>query len=139
MTELWLPRHLRPARTPINIVFYKHVTSGRLIVGFPEQYPAPHGFEKIVCQNSHDVEIYSARLRQQEQDEAEKTDYERELIEGPIRDAMRKELIHLRDNARNDINQEFCEFALRKLDERVARGKMIRESYMHVEGYEQGH
>ena len=139
MSNLWVPRHLRPARKPVRVVFYKHSTSGRIVVGFPENFPAPHGFEKIVCTTAHEVEQWSSRLRAQEKADEEMTDIQREMIEGPIREYARKELLHLRANARNQINRDFIDAALKRIDEKEKRGKMVRESAMHVEGYEEGH
>jgi hypothetical protein len=66
------------------------------------------------------------------------TEEEREIAEGPMRDYARKELIHLRDNARNQINRDFCQMALDKMDEYDRKRKEKRESFMHIEGYEHG-
>ena len=119
------PRHAQLAR---KIVFYKHVASGRLTAGFPEEFPAPKCMEKIVCNHASEVERYSAIMRQQE----------KELFEAPIRAEHRQELQRLAANARNQLNRDFCLFALKKLDEADERGKLIRESYMHVEAFEEG-
>ena len=139
MPELWVPAHLRPARQRTSIVFYRHGSSKRLMVGFPEHFPAPHGFEKIVCHSAADVEKYSKMLNAQDKADQEMNEYQRELVEGPIRDACRKELQHLMMNARNQLNRDFCAYALRRIEEREKKGRMIRESFQHIEAYEAGH
>ncbi len=138
MTELWLPKHLRPARKPIAVVFYYSKTLDRIMVGFPENYPAPKGFEKIVCRTAHDVEIWSEKMRQQDKRDEEMTEEQRELVEGPIREYARKQLLHLMANARNSINKEFCRVALAKMDADAEKRKMKRESYQHIEAFEDG-
>lgn len=134
------PRPIRPRQAQLStkIVFYKHVRTGRLTVGFPENYPVPQNMEKIVCNHVSDVEHYSAIMRQQDKQQEEMTDIERELFEAPIRAEHRKELQHLAANARDQLNKDFCLFAIRKIDEADARGKTVRESYMHLEAFEAG-
>ena len=121
-----------------KIVFYRHPPTGRLTVGFPEEYPAPQGMEKIVCVHASEVERYSAIMSKQEREREEMSDIERELFEAPIRAEHRKELQRLAANARDQLNRDFCLYALQKLDEAESRGKTIRESYMHIEAFEQG-
>lgn len=139
MSNLIIPAHLKSARQHIKVVFYKYPKlNNRLVVGFPDEFPTPPGAEKIVCTTAREVERYSQMLRDQEKLEQEMTDIERETIEGPMRDYVRKELQHKMANARNQVNRDFCAFALKKLDEADARGRTIRESYMHIEAHEQG-
>lgn len=141
---LWLPRHLRPARKPIRVVFYHSKKLDRIEVGFPEQFPVPPvmvamGFEKVICTTAREVEKWSAKKRAQEKRDAEMTDEEREKFEGPIRDAIRKDLLHRMLTARNEVNREFCRYALAQLDLQEARARrVVRESFMHQEGFEDG-
>ena len=144
MSELIMPGTFKPASQPnaqlsTKIVFYRSAKLGRIMMGAPEQYPAPPGWEKIVCNAAHEAEMWSERLRQQDKREQEMTDYERELVEGPIRDYARKELQHKMANARNAVNRDFCRYALERLEDREAKGKVIRESYLHAEAFEKGH
>lgn len=132
------PLRPRNAQMDVKIVFYKHIATGRITVGFPEQFPAPTGSEKIICNHASDVERWSSLMRQQDKEREEMTDIERELFEAPIRAEHRKELQHLAANARNQLNRDFCLFAIKKIDEADARGKTIRDSYMHVEAFEAG-
>ena len=138
-SSVWVPRHLKPSNKIVNVVFYYSKTFDRILVGFPENYPVPHGFEKIVCHSAHDVELWSERLRKQERRDEEIKDEEREAIEAPVREYARRELQHLMANARNNVNRDFCRQALARIDEMEKKAKMKRESFMHVEGYTDGH
>jgi hypothetical protein len=77
--ELWIPKHLRPAVQRTKIVFYKWNKAGviRYTVGAPENFPAPKGAEKIVCQSAAEVEKYSQILRDQDAADAEISEAER--------------------------------------------------------------
>lgn len=142
-SNLWVPKHLRPAVKRIAVVFYHNPTTQRIIVGFPDNFPVPPsfakaGFQKIVCTSAHELEIWSQKLRDQERRDEEMTDEQREAFEGPIRAWARQELVTSFMNARNAINKEFCRFALNKFDEDERRRKMKKESFMHIEGFESG-
>ncbi len=136
--ELLIPAHIKRASKPIRVVFYHNPLLNRILVGFPEQFPAPIGWNKIVCTTAAEVNTWSKRLRLQERCDEERTDEEREMIEGPIRDYVRKELITKMMNARNEINRQFCRYALDRLDEMEAKNKVKRESFMHIESEEDG-
>lgn len=137
-THLWVPSHMRRAKQLISVVFYVHVASKRILVGAPDEFPAPKGYEKIVCKTAHEVEYMSRLLSKQEQIDEERTDEEREAIEGPIRRHARQELQHRMANSHNAINREFCRVALQKLDEYEANLRMKRVSFMHAEAFEAG-
>lgn len=136
---LWIPRTLKPAVKRVNIVFYQHITSGKIFVGAPEEFPAPNGCRKIVCTTAKEVELWSQKIRDQEKREAEMTEQQREAVEAPLRAYARAELVTLMLNARDDFNRDFCRAALQKMDEDEARRKFKRESWMHVEAAEDGH
>lgn len=139
MTTLWIPRHWKQERKPVRTVFYHNPKLDRIMVGFPEQFPAPPGFEKVICTTAHEVDTWSQRMREQDRRDQEMTDEQREAIEGPVRDYVRKELVYLRDHARNALNRDFCQWALNRLEEQESRKRMKRESYMHCEAAEDGH
>lgn len=140
MPELIIPAHLKRARVPIKVTFLLNRSLNRLMIGLPEQFPTPPGWEKIVCTTAAEVDAMSARLRRQEQIDEEMTDEQRDAIEGPIRDYARKELVTLMMNSSNSLNRDFCRFALARMDEAdAARRKNKRTSYQHAEGYEAGH
>ena len=138
-TDLILPAKPRNAQLRTKVVFYKHIASGRYCVGFPDQFPAPHGFEKIVCNHAYEVEKWDKVLRRQEVAERELAAEERERIEGPMREYLRGLLRQGKANARNDINRAFCEESIQRLDAKVEeRSKGNVESVMHVEAFEHG-
>jgi hypothetical protein len=138
--ELWIPQHLRPAVQRTKIVFYRWVKGGvtRYTVGAPEQYPAPKGAEKIVCESAADVDKYSQILRDQDAADAEISEAERYEREEPIWQALRSDLQHRMLNAKNEVNREFCREALRRMDEAEAKRKEVRTSFQHCEGFEFG-
>jgi hypothetical protein len=143
MPELWVPKHLRPAVQRTKIVFYKWNRGGviRYTVGAPEQFPAPKGAEKIVCESAAEVEKYSQILRDQDAADAEISEAERYEREEPVWQALRKEMVDNlnRARAKHSIpNILFCEAALKRMDEMEAGRKEVRISYQHCEGFEQG-
>lgn len=137
-TELWIPEHLRGGQKTIAIVFYVNPTTGWITVGFPDQFPAPKGLKKVVCRTAAEVDLWDQKMRDQDRFHEEKTEEERELVEGPMRDAARKELQHLMANARNTFNREFCRFAIERLDAEIAKRKKRKESFMHIAAFEDG-
>jgi len=143
-SNLWIPQHLRQGVKRIAVVFYYQKSSGRIVVGFPENFPIPPsfeqiGFEKIVCRSAADVDLWDKKFRAQEKREEEMTDEQREAFEGPIRAWARQQLVTSYMNARNSINKAFCKAALDRLDEEEKRRKMTKESFQHIVGYEDGH
>jgi hypothetical protein len=122
-----------------RIVFWHDGTSGEIRQGLPENYPAPYGFEKIVCHTMQEAELWSSRMRRWETIKQEMEDEQREMIEGPIRDNLRKHIQHLAANARNNKNRDFLLMHLKKYDQRPDLTRTQRVSYLHAEGYERGH
>ncbi len=120
-------------------VFYYDSTRGEIRSGLPEQFPAPYGFQKIVCNTAHEAEVWSARQRKWEEFINKMTDQEREMVEGPIRDQIRSERRHLMANARNNFNRDFLRRAQEESEKREYPWKSKRESYLHSEGFERGH
>jgi|WetSurMetagenome_2_1015567.scaffolds.fasta_scaffold26628_4 hypothetical protein len=137
-SRLWIPRRLKPVVKRIRVVFYRHIKMNRIMVGFPEEFPAPKGCEKIICETAKEVELWSGRMREQEKRDEERTDEEREFVEGQMRDYVRKELIAKMMTSKNALNRDFCRQALERLDEQQKKRKIVRESYMHAEAYEDG-
>ena len=118
--------------------FYYNGTSGEIIGGLPEQFPAPRGYEKIVCNSAVDAEKWSARQRKYEDFKHALKQEEREMIEGPMRDEHRRHIQHLASNARNSFNRDFLLRHLSEYDKRDAPWKSKRESYLHSEAFEAG-
>lgn len=119
-------------------VFWYNGTTGEIRTGFPEQYAAPHGFEKVVCTTAHEAEMWSERQRKWEDFKHQMSQQEREMIEGPARDGIRKHILHLMGNARNNLNREFLRLHLEQYDKKPAPWKYKRESYIHAEAFEKG-
>jgi hypothetical protein len=143
-SNLWIPYHLRPARQRTKIVFYKYRFGDkvRIEVGAPEQFPAPPGVEKIVCESAAEVQKYSDIMRAQEKEDMELSEAERYAREEPVWRKLRQEMEDnlARAKAKHSVvNIQFCEEALRRMDIEEARRKEVRESWMHIEAHEQGH
>jgi len=128
----------------IAVVFYTWPKNGnRITVGFPEQFPAPHGAVKNICRTAKEVEKWDARLRQQEKDDAEKSAEERERVEGPLVKYMNDEFNRLRASAQDNKNREFMDASAKLLAaKREAREKAEKanktEGVMYLESHEQG-
>ena len=137
-----VPSHLKGGIKRIAVVFYFSKKLNHITVGAPEQFPVPRimvdlGYEKVICRSAHEVEIWSGKLRDQERRESEKTDEEREAFEGPLRDALRKDLVSRMMNAKDEVNREFCRQSIAQIDAKNDEmRKNKRESFQHVEGYE---
>ena len=112
--------------------------TGEIIMGLPEQFAAPQGFEKIVCRSTAEAEKWSGRMRvwdaakeqiaQAYQRARESEQYEK------IASEMRTNIA----NARNQINRDFAiqayENFKKNFEERMQG--MQRESYLHSEAFE---
>jgi hypothetical protein len=119
-------------------VFYRSA-SGQIMSGMPENIAAPYGYEKIVCGSAREAERYSEMQRRQERVTYGRQQEERGMIEGQFRDEIRSEMRTKYANARNPINREFMRRALERNANSSDPTRYERESYLHVEGYEQGH
>jgi hypothetical protein len=126
------------AQLTTKIVFWHDGTRGEIRMGLPEHFPAPDGFEKIVCNTAHEAEIWSERMRQWEAYKYQMEDEQREMIEGPIRDNLRSYMRHQMANARNNLNRDFLRQHLESYGARPDKTRMRRESYLHAEAYEKG-
>ena len=141
---IFVPKHtVKPAVSPIAVVFWHSRRLNRIVVGLPEMYPVPKvlvrlGFVKVVCRTAHEVEIWSQKMRDQEKRDEEMKDDEREAFEGPIRAALRSDLHERMANSRNPLNRQFCRQALARMDEYERKNRMKRESFMHAEAHEDG-
>jgi hypothetical protein len=126
------------AQLATKIVFWHDGTRGEIRMGLPEQFPAPAGFEKIVCNTMHEAEVWSERMRKWEAYKYQMEDEQREMIEGPIRANLRSYMRHQMANARNNLNRDFLRQHLESYGNRPDKTKMRRESYLHAEAYEKG-
>jgi hypothetical protein len=116
-------------------VFYQDA-SGKLMTGMPENLPAPHGYQKIVCNSAHEAERYSEMQRQQERVEHSRSQAERGAIEAEFQREIRSEMTTKMINARDSKNREFMRRALENNANRKDPTAYERESYLHAEAYE---
>lgn len=129
----------------MKIYFWHNPRTDHILQGAGPLYDCmmPPGYERITCNHAHEAEAWSARLNSQDKRVAEMNDCERELFEGPMRADLRRELrrqlADIEKNKSKHIAAGLLEIALKQLDEQEAKGKTIRESWLHVEGYEHGH
>jgi hypothetical protein len=110
--------------------------TGEIIMGLPEQYAAPPGFEKIVCTSTAAAEKWSARMRKWEETKEEIAQmYQRHQEEKQFK-AVLSDIDNKIANARDSINRDFMiqarANAVKRYEDRFA---MKRESFLHSEAY----
>lgn len=127
------------AQLGTKIVFWFNPRTEHILQGAPEQFEPIFGYQKVICHHALEAELWSARLCAQDKRIAEMDDYERELLEGPMRADIRRELMGKLHTARNGINRMMLERAVQELDKAEAKGKTVRESYLHAEAFEANH
>jgi hypothetical protein len=120
-----------------KVVYYRS-KSGKVALGLPEDRPAPKGCEKIICGSVQEAERYSELQRRQERVEHGMTMEQREQVEGSAQKEWRRNAHNLMANARNQVNRDFMEAALKRNAEHKP-WQYTRESYLHNEGYEDKH
>lgn len=130
----------RQARIETKVFFWHNPRTEHILQGAGPQYDSmmPPGYVRITCDHAYEAEAWSARLNAQDKRIAEMNDYERECFEGPMRSDLRRELRHQIRHARNGINRRMLERAIEELDKAEAKGKTVRESFLHLEAYEEG-
>ena len=121
-----------------KIIFWRNTTNGQVVMGMPEQFPAPPYFEKIVCGTVQEAERWSGIMRQQEAERDQIKDEEREEAEERMKSNLRSHIHAQIANARNSMNRDFLVKHLEAYDNRINRTKSKRESFLHAEGYERG-
>ncbi len=110
--------------------------TGEIIMGLPEQYAAPPGFEKIVCTSTAAAEKWSARMRLWEETKEQIAQaYQRHQEETQFKELL-SDIDNKIANARNQINRDFMiqarANAVKRYEDRFA---MKRESFLHSEAY----
>lgn len=129
---------MRNIQLATKIIFYQHTVTGQITMGFPEQFPAPPYYNKIVCQTAHDAESWSQKMREQEVAREAMIDEEREAIEGEMLRNLRSHMHNQIANARNNKNRDFLKIWMERADRIPSKTKMKRESYLHAEAFERG-
>src|SRR5215468_6588785 len=133
----WLEKYRKPVKT----CFYYHPGTGRIEVGFPEEFDIPEpyksqGYQKLIARDAHTLGIISEKMRDQDARDMEQSEAQRELVEAPIRQQLRAHLHFLRDHARDAFQRDAIRRLLDKLDllEKRRRDALYnRLSYMHCE------
>lgn len=131
----------RNAQLNKSIVYYFSNPSvyggtGEIIMGLPEQFAAPKGYEKIVCTSAAAAEKWSGRMRLWDEAKEQLAQaYQRHQEEAQYK-AMLSDIDHQIANARNTYNRDFLvkarENAVKRYEDRYA---MKRESYLHSEAF----
>lgn len=121
-----------------KLVYWRNPINRELRMGLPEQYSAPWGWEKIVCNTAMQAEWWSEQLRKQDKIREEVKMAEREAIEGPMEKQHRSHIHNLMANAKDNKNREFLRRSLETLDKKPKPWKWERESFLHSEGFEFG-
>lgn len=114
--------------------------TGEIIMGLPEQYAAPPGFEKVVCTNTAAAERWSGRMRVWEEAKEQMAQaYQRHQEEKQYNETL-SEFNHKIANARNQLNRDFMirakENFIKRYEDRFATQ---RTSFLHSEGYSADH
>lgn len=138
---------MRPQQAQLEkkIYFWHNARTDHIYQGAPPQYDKlrPPGYETIECKTAHEAELWSERLRQQDERWKQANDYERELIEGKMRQDLRtwiqRRLRNMSDSRNQSLNAAMLRHALKQLDALEEKGKTVRTSYLHSEGFEAGH
>jgi hypothetical protein len=135
--HLYLPRRLaRPAYKP-KIVFWYSAKLSHIMCPPSPIAPAPNGYQRIECQNAHEVDLWSSRLRAQEKRLDEMTDEERYNFEEPIRAHMIAELEAEYRKAKDPANREFLAVSIRSIKARREKARVDRiERWMACEAKE---
>ena len=133
----WSPRG--NAQLSKKVVYFENARTGEIRMGLPERFSAPQGFQKVVCNNAHEAEAWSDRLRQYNVGKEQRKDEERESVEGAFLKEHRSQVHHLMANSHSKYGRDFLQRHLERTEQAAEKRRMTREEYLHSEGYEQGH
>lgn len=135
-----MPRIINQQLTKAVVFYFSNPTmrdgTGEIIMGLPEQYAAPPGFEKIVCTTAMQAERWSGRMRVWEETKEKIAQaYQRHQEEAQV-EAIRSDMRTKIANAKDSLNREFMIQALANFDKRYEdRFATERTSFLHSEGY----
>ncbi len=142
---LGTPKRSHNAQMGTKIVFWYNRDTDHILQGAPEHFEPIYGYQKIVCNHASEAELWSKRLREQDKKFAEMSDIEQEQREAPMRAHIRKEILYKMANPspggdprRKRLNHIMLQKALDQLDLCEAKGKTVRDSYLHAEAFEKG-
>lgn len=112
--------------------------TGEILMGLPERFAAPVGYEKIICTTAKEAELWSGRMRVWERVKEEIGNLARKQRQQPIREAIMSEMHHNKANARDNRNKEFMGRVIEKFNKEEDPLDYKRISYLHAEGFEHG-
>lgn len=119
------------------VVYWLNTINGDIKMGLPQEYDAPAYHEKIVCNTVWDVDRWSQKMREQERIRQQMDDDKRGAVEERIRGEIRSHIHHQMANSKNNLNRDFLRRYLDKSDKLPNDPtRWNRESYLHIEGYE---
>jgi hypothetical protein len=152
MSELLLPRHMRPSFSgPDNVlIYFERVPDGRLIVPPVAHAPTPKcrltarhershpgclcGYVRREVSGARELEKISKRYEQQKRDDFAKIDeahYNR--IAAKMKE-IRSRLNHQMANARSNREKDLIRYALKRLEEGEKNwGPRRIEAHLHIE------
>lgn len=113
--------------------------TGEILMGLPERFASPIGYEKIICNTAKEAELWSGRLRVWEGIKEEIGHLARKQRQQPIREALMSEMHHNMANARDNKNKDFMRRVIDKANKDEDPLDYKRVSILHAEGYESGH
>lgn len=139
-----MPRLINQQLTKKVIYYFSNPTvyggTGEIMMGLPEEYAAPPGYEKIVCSTMMQAELWSKRMRIWEETKEKLAQAYQRAQESEQVQAIRSQMRDNIRNARNQVNRDFAIQALENFDKRYEdRFNFQRESFLHSEAYEAGH
>ncbi|SRR6266481_2200966 len=105
---LLLPRQYAQMEKPV--VFWFCPKLDHIMLPASTVAPPPSGYQKIECRHAYEVEIWSRRLRSQEQRFFEMTDLERFEYEGKIQSHIIEEMEVCLHAATDSRNKQFMQW-----------------------------
>ena len=135
MSGLYLPRKQSQMSKPV--CFWYHPKTQFIMCPPSPIAPPPAGFQRIECRKAYEVDMWSRRLRRQEQRVREMTEVERFELEGKIQSDIIAEMKRCLASSTDSVNKQFMEFFIRKAEEKRQQRRMeIAETFMHCEAKE---
>lgn len=122
-----------------KIVYWQNPINKEIRMGLPEAFSAPWGWDKIVCGTALQAEWWSEQLRKQDKIREEVKWAEREAVEGPMQEQLNSHMRNLMANAKNNVTKEFLRRHLERYAKKPKPWEWKRVSYLHSEGFEEGH
>jgi len=135
VSNLILPPQYAQMAKPV--VFWFNRSADFIMLPASPIAPPPKGFERIECRHAHEVDIWSRRLRRQEQRVREMTEVERFEYEGKIQSGIIEEMKRCLANSTDPTNKQFLAYFIAQAEKkREDRRLELAVSYMECEASE---